>query len=176
MLYRRARVPGATYFFTVNQANRTNGFLIKEFDTLYHAIRKTKSKYPFKILAYVILPDHLHLIMTLPENDSNYSLRWSMIKSLFSKQIIFSEPISAARIKKRERGIWQRRFWEHLIRDEADLENHVNYIHFNPVKHGYVNNPIDWKFSSIHSYIQKGIIPYNWAECYQSEASILFGE
>ncbi|HAU1297082.1 TPA: transposase [Legionella pneumophila] len=163
MQYRRALLPGSTYFFTVNLANRTNGILIKEIDLLLYAIRTTKAQYPFKIIAYVILPDHLHLIMILPEHDSNYSLRWSMIKSLFSRQIPCLELISTARKSKRERGIWQRRFWEHLIRDELDLEHHVNYIHFNPVKHGYVQKASDWKYSSIHRSIQKGIISSDWA-------------
>lgn len=115
MHYIRARAPGAKYFFTVNLANRSNGILIKEIDNLRNAIQTTKVKYPFKINAYVVLSAHMHLIMTLPNNDSNFSLRWSMIKALFSKRICCSESITAARKKKRERGIWQRRFWEHLI-------------------------------------------------------------
>ncbi|HAT6977693.1 TPA: transposase [Legionella pneumophila] len=176
MQYRRALLPGATYFFTVNLANRTNGILIKEIDSLLYAIRTTKAQYPFKIVAYAILPDHLHLIMILPEHDSNYSLRWSMIKSLFSKQIPCLELISPARKNKRERGIWQRRFWEHLIRDELDLEHHVNYIHFNPVKHGYVPKASDWKYSSIHRYIQKGIITSDWACSDTVHTTNQFGE
>lgn len=163
MRYIRTRVPGSRYFFTVNLANRANDLLINEFDILRNAIYMTKIKYPFKTNAYVVLPDHMHIIMTLPPNDSNFSLRWSMIKGLFSKQISHTESIALARKKKRERGIWQRRFWEHLIRDELDYEYHVNYIHFNPVKHGYVDKPSNWQYSSIHSYIEKGILPNDWA-------------
>ncbi len=163
MRYIRARVPGAVYFFTVNLADRKHGILIKEISVLRNAISATKTKYPFKIPAYVILPDHLHLMMSLPENDHDYSIRWRMLKGFFSKQIQRSELISTARKKKRERGIWQRRFWEHLIRDEKDYEHHVNYIHYNPVKHGYVKKASDWKYSSIHSYLQKGIVSEDWA-------------
>ncbi|WP_419420559.1 REP-associated tyrosine transposase [Legionella sp. D16C41] len=176
MQYRRVFLAGATYFFTVNLANRTNDILIKEINLLSNVIQITKTKYPFKILAYVILPNHLHLIMSLPENDSNYSLRLRMIKSLFSKEFPCLEPITPARQKKRERGIWQRRFWEHLIRDELDLENHVNYIHFNPVKHGYVQKASNWRYSSIHRYIQRGIITNDWAWCDTLPADNHFGE
>lgn len=173
MQYRRARVPGATYFFTVNLVNRTKGILIEEIISLRRAFHICKAKYPFKLLAYVILPDHLHLMMSLPENDSNYSIRLSMIKSMFSKQIHCSEAITAIRKKKRERGIWQRRFWEHLIRDDLDFEHHVNYIHFNPVKHGYVTKGSDWEYSSIHNYIKKGRITKDWG---WYETSDNFGE
>lgn len=162
MRYIRSKIPGATYFFTVNLANRSHGILIKKINILRNAIQITKTRYPFKINAYVILPDHIHLMMTLPEDDRNFSIRWSMIKSCFSQKISPYETISASRKKKRERAIWQRRFWEHLIRDEKDYEQHVNYIHFNPVRHGYVNKPSHWKYSSIHHYILEKVIPEDW--------------
>jgi len=131
--------------------------------------------YPFEIDGIVVLPDHLHMIMQLPKDDSNYSLRWNMIKGIFSKQILANEKITSARKNKRERGIWQRRFWEHLIRDQRDYEEHINYIHYNPVKHGYVSSPKEWKYSSIHRYIRDKIIAENWT-CAIEPTSDTFGE
>jgi putative transposase len=118
--------------------------------------------YPLVIESVVILPDHIHIIMKLPEHDGNFSIRWNMIKGIFSKQIQQTEAISAAREKKRERGIWQRRFWEHLIRDDLDYERHINYIHYNPVKHGYVSKPNDWPYSSIHKFIRNNVFSSQW--------------
>ena len=163
MQYRRANVAGASYFFTVNLHNRNSKLLIEHIDELRFAFKKVRSLYYFKIDSIVILPDHLHMIMTLPENDANYSLRWNIIKSIFTRRIALFEPISQARKNKRERGIWQRRFWEHLIRDELDYIQHVNYIHYNPVKHGYVAKPSDWEYSSIHHFIKLGILTKDWA-------------
>ena len=111
----------------------------------------------------VVLPDNLHTLWQLPNHDANYSMRWNLIKRRFSRALPKTERISASRQKKGERGIWQRRYWEHLIRDDEDFERHVNYIHYNPVKHGYVSSPVDWSYSSIHRYIQNGIISNNWA-------------
>lgn len=128
-------------------------------------------QYPFKIEAIVILPDHLHLIMSLPQEKGDYSLRWNFIKGSFSKQIIHNKGISNYQKNRRERGIWQNRFWEHLIRDEMDFENHVNYIHFNPVKHGYIKRARDWQYSSIHKFIKNGIIEQDWG--YDSDFSLL---
>ncbi|PNT85618.1 REP-associated tyrosine transposase [Coxiella burnetii] len=113
-------------------------------DQLRLSFSQVKLNHPFKIEAIVILPDHLHMIMTLPENDAKYSQRWNLIKGYFSRSIEKNERISMSRKSKRERGIWQRRFWEHLIRNEDVFEKHVNYIHYNPVKHGCVENPMDW--------------------------------
>jgi len=111
------------------------------------------------------LPDHMHMIMTLPSGDNNYSLRWSLIKGNFSRNINpfkYREIISSSCKQNRERGIWQRRFWEHLTRDDNEVEHYTNYIHYNPVKHGYVTSASKWKFSSIHQYIAKGMIPPGW--------------
>ncbi len=143
MQYRRANITGATYFFTVNLANRKNTLLIDEFDQLRIVINKVKKQHPFKLDALVILPDHLHAIWTLPAHDNDFAKRWMLIKAGFSRCIPDDELINKSRQKKGERGIWQRRYWEHLIRDEDDYEKHVNYIHYNPVKHGYVNAAID---------------------------------
>lgn len=170
MRYRRLIIPGGTYFFTVNLQNRKSTLLIKYIDALRSAFHHAKLHYPFVIDAIVILPDHLHAIITLPENDANFSLRWNLIKGSFSRQLPIKEIISPVQKNRRERGIWQKRFWEHLIRDELDFENHVNYIHYNPVKHGHVTHPIDWPYSSIHQFIRKGILHHHWiAEIQQHE-------
>lgn len=175
MQYRRTLVCGATYFFTINLQNRKNTLLTEHIHCLRSAFRKVQQKYPFFVDAIVILPDHLHMIMTLPTEDLSYSIRLSLIKANFSRQINIDETISASRQKKRERGIWQRRFWEHLIRDTTDYEHHINYIHYNPVKHGYVKNPSDWLYSSIHRYIRVGILNKKWGITDDFEDSF-FGE
>jgi putative transposase len=164
MRYRRYDINGATYFFTVNLADRKSQLLTENIDALRTAFRKVQKTYPFEIVAMVVLPDHLHAIWHLPENDADFSLRWSLIKAAFSKAFSKIEHISASRKIKRERGIWQRRFWEHLIRDDNDLEKHVAYIHFNPVKHGYVSKVIDWLYSSIHKAIARCDVGQCWAD------------
>ena len=163
MRYRRANITGATYFFTVNLADRNSQLLTENIELLRTAFRKVQQTHPFEIVAMVVMPDHLHAIWHLPENDADFSLRWSLIKAAFSKAFSKTENISASRQNKRERGIWQRRFWEHLIGDDNDLEKHVAYIHFNPVKHGYVNKAVDWPYSSIHKAIARGDVDPCWA-------------
>ncbi|MDF1688161.1 MAG: transposase [Cycloclasticus sp.] len=158
MQYRRADIKGATYFFTVNLANRKKTALVDNIDALRESIRTVKNRHPFKIDAMVIMPNHLHAMLTLPEGDNDYATRWSLIKSGFSRQIPKIESISPSRATKGERGIWQRRYWEHCIRDDRDYEAHVNYIHDNPVKHGYVKHAVDWPYSSIHQHIKSGYI------------------
>jgi len=162
MRYRRAFYLGATYFFTFNLLDRSSSLLINEVDKLRIAFQQVRLLHPFEIDGIVILPDHVHMLITLPEGDSNYSLRIRLIKRLFSKQIKSKELISSSRLSKGERGIWQRRFWEHVVRDEKDFENHLNYILYNPVKHGYVTKAADWRFSSIHRSIRKGEISRSW--------------
>jgi putative transposase len=165
MRYRRATTPGATYFFTVNLAERKSRLLVDHVESLKASISHVKSAYPFVIDAMVIMPNHLHSIWTLPEGDSDFSTRWNLKKGGFSRRITKGERVSASRQSKGELGIWQRRFWEHLIRDDNDFERHVDYIHYNPVKHGFVNRPEDWPFSSIHRYIKDGILGEDWACC-----------
>jgi putative transposase len=150
MDYRRTYVDGGCYFFTVALANREGDLLVQHIETLRAAFRYVKERHPFKIDAMVVLPDHLHCIWTLPEGDCDYAKRWALIKIYFSKKIPKTELVNTSRIKKGERGVWQRRFWEHVIRDERDFLNHMEYIHINPIKHGYVLNAIDWPYSSIH--------------------------
>ncbi len=164
MHYRRAWVPGGTYFFTVVLADRSQKLLTEHIDILRRTMRDVRSRHPFEILAMVVLPDHLHAIWQLPEGDSAYPTRWALIKSDFSRQIAPSEHITLSRHLKRERGIWQRRYWEHCIPNEHDLNRHIDYIHFNPVKHGHVERAIDWPYSSIHRYVRQGVLPENWAD------------
>jgi putative transposase len=165
MRYRRANIAGATYFFTVNLADRKSHLLIEQIDLLRSVVRKIRHSHPFDIIAMVVLPDHLHAIWRLPENDANFPLRWSLIKATFSRAMPKTEVILHSKKMKRERGIWQRRYWEHQIRDDDDLEKHVAYIHFNPVKHGYVARAVDWPYSSIHREIMKGNMTEDWGYC-----------
>ncbi len=118
--------------------------------------------HPFEIDALVVLPDHLHMVWTLPSQDDDYPTRWMLIKAGFSRKIPGAEQRRASRIRKGERGIWQRRYWEHLIRDQQDYARHVDCIHYNPVKHGYVSRPADWAHSSIHRYIERGQLTADW--------------
>jgi putative transposase len=161
--YRRIKEPGGSYFFTANLASRrNNSLLVEHVDALREVIRKVKNAHPFSIDAIVILPDHLHYIWTMPAGDVDYAERWNLIKSGFSRCIPRGEYRSESRIKRGERGIWQRHFWEHRIRDEEDLRNHIDYIHWNPVKHDLVSRVQDWPHSSFHAYVSRGLLPLNW--------------
>ena len=158
--YRRAQFDGGYYFFTVITYKRRK-FLTNENARLClrQAIQATKEKNHFDIIAFCLLPNHLHCVWKLPEGDSNYSLRWSRIKTGFSKLYLKSGGVecsqSHSRNIKRERGIWQRRFWEHQIRDEKDLQRHVDYIHYNPLKHELVEHVEDWAWSTYHRYYRE---------------------
>lgn len=163
MDYRRALIPGGTYFFTVNLADRTSRLLVQRVDTLRNVVRDVRQRHPFEIVAWVVLPDHIHAIWKLPAGDADFPTRWALIKAGFSRCIAPVEKISPSRATKGERGIWQRRFWEHLIRDENDLGRHVDYIHINPVKHGHAAKASDWPWSSIHRYIRDGALAVDWA-------------
>ena len=121
-----------------------------------------KQQRPFDINAAVVLPDHLHCIWTLPPGDNDYSIRWNLLKAHFSRSIDKGERVSASRISKRARGIWQRRFWAHLIIDERDFNQHIDYIHWNPVKHRWAKQVADWPHSSFHGYLKRGIYPLDW--------------
>ncbi|WP_339138387.1 MAG: transposase [Candidatus Electrothrix sp. GW3-4] len=164
MQYRRVYVPGGTYFFTVNLADRSQTLLVDHIDDLRDAVQNVLTSHPFCIDVMVVLPDHLHAIWTLPEGDANYPMRWSLIKAGFSRCIPADEQRSKSRIAKGERGIWQRRYWEHLIRDEQDYMNHVNYIHYNQVKHGHVARVADWPYSTFHQAVKNGQYPPDWSE------------
>jgi len=160
--YRRWRVSGGSYFFTVNLLNRKRALLVDYIDALRDAFRHVRSNHPYHIDAIVVLPDHLHCIWTLPKGDDRFSIRWQLIKAIFSRAVPMMESRSRSRRLRGERGIWQRRFWEHVLRDEQDYAQHVDYIHYNPVKHGLVAKPIDWPHSSLHSYVQRGVLNEDW--------------
>lgn len=165
MQYRRVFRPGGTYFFTAVTFNRKHIFIDEgSVELLRQAFRYTMVNHPFSIYAAIIMPDHIHMVWTLPADSDDYPTRWRLIKSYFSKnyQPTTSDPVTDSRMLKGEKTIWQRRYWEHLIRDEEDLQRHVDYIHYNPVKHGLAKSPAVWKYSSIHSFIQSGIYPVDW--------------
>ena len=164
MDYRRLWQPGGCYFFTVNlQQRQNNNLLLQHIDALRTAVRRTRKHYPFTIHGWVVLPDHLHCLLELPNNDSDFAKRWRLIKMLFSKHIPATEYRNPARQQRRERGIWQRRYWEHLIRNQQDFNAHLDYIHINPVKHGLVDYVKDWPYSTFHYCVAQGLYPENWA-------------
>jgi putative transposase len=160
--YRRAKVEGGTFFFTVTIADRSGDLLVRNIDRLRSTYRQVQEWYPFRTIAICILPDHLHSIWSLPEADTDFALRWRLIKSGFSRGLDRSARRSASKIAKRDKGIWQRRYWEHAIRDDVDLARHVDYIHFNPVKHGYVSRVCDRPHSSFPRYVARGDLPADW--------------
>lgn len=162
MRYRRARLAGGSYFFTVNLSDRRRHLLVESVDLLRAAIRDVKRRHPFHIDAMVILPDHLHAIWTLPPGDSDFPTRWMLIKAGFTRRVAVDEPRNASRTRHGERGLWQRRYWEHAIRDDDDYAQHVAYIHYNPVKHGHTQRAADWPYSSIHRYIAEGLVDAEW--------------
>lgn len=160
--YRRARVPGATYFFTVTLRNRESDLLVRQIDLLRSAFRTVRKRKPFRIDAVVVLPDHLHTIWTLPEGDDDFPSRWQALKAHFTR-LVNDRGESTTRNTSGEYDLWQRRYWEHLIRDDTDFERHVDYIHYNPVKHLLVGRPMDWPWSSIHRFVRLGSVPTAWA-------------
>jgi REP-associated tyrosine transposase len=161
--YRRNRIPGASYFFTVNLFERSSDLLVVHIDALREAVRTVKERCAFHIDAWVVLPDHMHCMWTLPEGDFNFPGRWRDIKTAFSKSLPAVERRSEVMIQRGERGIWQRRYWEHTIRNDHDYAVHFDYIHFNPVKHRLVEHPADWPFSSFHHCVRAGLYPIQWA-------------
>lgn len=162
MRYRRATAAGGTYFFTVNLADRDADTLVRHIDGLRVVTDRVKQRHPFLIAAMAVLPKHLHAVWRLPSGDADYPLRWSLIKAGFSRQIERNERISQSRVKRRERGLWQRRYWEHQIRDEADPAGHVEYVHYNPVKHGWVARAADRPHSALNGYIERGLVAVDW--------------
>jgi len=165
MRYRRSQTPGATFFFTVVTYNRKRILCLGDNPRhLKQSLEAVKTDHPFTVDAIVLLPDHLHCIWTLPQGDNDFSNRWMLIKSKFTKICFdpFTSTLNPSRIQKREKGIWQRRFWEHQIRDEQDYARHVDYIHYNPVKHRLAKSPIDWKYTSFHRFVKNGIYHADW--------------
>ena len=161
--YRRMHVPGGTYFFTVNLLERRRRLLVERIDDLRASFRESHAVRPFELLAIVVLPDHLHCVWRLPTGDADNANRWAQIKSGFSRRMPMTERRSGRRIACRERGIWQRRYWEHSIRDDDDLRRHVDYIHYNPVKHGHARRAVDWPYSSFRRWVAADVYPLDWA-------------
>ncbi len=165
MQYRRSRTNGATYFFTVLTYKRKR-ILLKEDNVkiIKEAFKEIATKRPFKIDAFILLPDHIHCIWTLPEGDDDFSTRWRLIRSYFTRRcdIKFRDNQTSNMQTKGLQGVWQQRFWEHQVRDEGDFASHVDYIHYNPVKHGLIKTPHEWPYSTFHKYVKKGIYDVYW--------------
>ena len=179
--YRRASAPGGTFFFTVvTYRRRPLLTLPKSRQALRDVIEDVRQRYPFSIDAWVLLPEHLHCIWTLPKGDSGYSLRWGLIKSGFSKNTrgIFhvNEWMNDSRLHHRESTVWQRRFWEHLIRNEEEYRAYMDYIHYNPVKHAHVKRAVDWPYSTFHRCVKNGIYPEDWGYTIVQDCGYRFGE
>ena len=165
--YRRFTVPGSAIFFTVVTYQRRS-FLTDPLARrcLREAFQRVRATRPFALPAIVLLPDHLHALWIRPPGDAGYSVRWRRIKEEFTERYLQhggeERPRSASRHRRKERGLWQRRFWEHTIQDEYDFERHVDYIHYNPIKHGLATCPRDWIYSSFHSWVSRGDYPPDW--------------
>jgi putative transposase len=172
--YRRNFLPGGTFFITATLADRRSRMLVEHIEPLRSAMRLTRRRYPFALDAIVILPDHLHVVMTLPEADADFSIRWSLIKRRFTRAVV-SAGVPVVRRVQGEVALWQRRFWEHTIRDDRDFDRHVDYIHYNPVKHCLVTRVRDWPYSSFHRYVRLGLLPPDWGGEFQQEPAH-FGE
>ena len=160
--YRRDNTPGSTWFFTLNLADRRSKLLTDNIALLRSSFANVMRHHPWHIDAIVILPDHLHTICTLPPGDADFPLRWRLIKTNYSRALPKFENLSSSRRRKGERGIWQRRYWEHRIRDDRDFARHVDYIHYNPLKHGYVQQVRDWPWSSFHRFVRTELLPEDW--------------
>jgi putative transposase len=158
---RYVRAKGNIFFFTVVLAQRPSDLLVDEIERLRHVYQAVQRRHPFETVAICILPDHVHALWALPEHDTDFAMRWSLIKSGFSRGID-ARARSMSKVAKREKGIWQRRYWEHAIRNDADFERHIDYIHFNPVKHGYVTTVADWPYSSFHRHVEQGLLAKDW--------------
>ncbi len=161
--YRRNRVAGGTYFFTVTLQNRNRSLLVDYIEDLRKSVQDVRREHPFHIDAWVVLPEHLHAIWTLPLEDADYSTRWKRIKRQFTNRLVEA----GVAVKKNRRGeydLWQNRFWEHTIRNESDFTRHFDYIHCNPVKHGLVKRVRDWPYSTFHRYVKAGIYPADWGD------------
>lgn len=167
--YRRPCIPGGTYFITQVTYQRVP-WLCRDVgrQALRDAIITVKKSYPFSIDAIVLLPEHFHCLLTLPPDDADFSVRLKLIKihvtRHYGSALEINRTVSESRQKRGERNLWQRRYWEHWIRDERDFATHCDYIHYNPVKHGLCKAPQDWPFSSVHRFIAEGIYPSHWCQ------------
>ena len=172
--YRRNLAAGGTFFLTAALADRRSSALIDQIAALRLAVTQTRKQRPFVLEAIVVLPDHLHIMLTLPQDDADFSTRLSLIKRRFTAAVL-KAGIAAKRHPSGEIALWQRRFWEHTIRNEKDFERHVDYIHFNPVKHQLVTTVRDWPYSSFHRYVRLGLLPQDWAGDFR-QSQTGFGE
>ncbi|MGV6810792.1 MAG: REP-associated tyrosine transposase [Brevirhabdus sp.] len=163
MRYRRDKTPGGTWFFTVCLKQRGGTLLTDRVDLLRRCVAETRVSQPFGIVAWVVLPDHMHCIWTLPEGDADFPNRWKAIKGRFSRAIPDRPEFRAAARRPREKGVWQNRYWEHRIRDRRDLGNHLRYSYLKPVRNGLATKAQDWPFSSIHRDIRQGLLPPDWS-------------
>jgi putative transposase len=161
--YRRAKVAGACYFLTLTLQDRSSDLRVRHHLELGRALRYMQLCKPCSLPAIVLLPDHVHMLMTLPVGDADYSSRIRLCKSSFVSALRKRVDVDVRLNAKGEANVWQRRFWEHLIRDEQDFAAHVDYIHINPLKHGLVETLEDWRFSSFHRYVRAGLLPAHWA-------------
>ncbi len=179
--YRRSNTAGATFFFTVVMYRRqrilTDDAVRR---ALHDAIVRVRDRYPFTVDAWVLLPDHLHCLWTLPPGDADFGVRWSWIKRLVTRAVaadyVALGERNASRLARRESTIWQRRFWEHQIRDDADFAAHMDYIHFNPVKHGLAGRVADWPYSTFHRLVREGVYPEDWGGADAAASQCGFGE
>jgi len=170
--YQRSWVEGGTFFFTVVTCNRAPILTADNARPLLHsAWMEVCGRHPFTTVAVCLLPDHLHCIWSLPEGDADYARRWSEIKRIFTKgyliQVGPGGERNESRLQRREAAIWQRRFWEHTIRDEQDLNRHLDYIHYNPLKHGLVKRVSEWPWSSFHRYVKMGFYTEGWGDVFE---------
>ncbi|MDO5638763.1 MAG: transposase [Neisseria sp.] len=173
--YRRNYVRGGTFFFTVKLADPKSHLLVEHIDLLRESYVYIQKRYPFETVAACILPNHIHAIWTLPDGDDDYSLRWKLVKRRFSDYFPHAQNRSPSKLKRHEKGIWQRRFYEQTVFDEADLRRCVAYVYFNPLKHGLVGSVREWPFSSFHRDVEKGLFPADWGGSLES-AVMNFGE
>ena len=160
--YRRNFVAGGSYFFTVALADRSSRLLTDHIELLRQAVLETNTKMPFVLDAMVVLPEHLHCIWTLPPGDSDYPRRWKILKGIFSRHLPKVGQRSNSLLAKGESGIWQRRHWEHTLRNEEDIHRHLDYIRYNPVKHGHASSVGEWPYSIFNRYVEKGMYPADW--------------
>ncbi len=160
--YRRVRLPGGTFFFTVNLQDRGCDLLVARIDALRAAFARTRRDRPFELIAAVVLPEHLHVLWRLPLGDADNATRWRQIKSLFTREVGARGPLRQSQTHRREAAVWQRRYWERAIRDDNDLRAHIDYIHYTPVRHGLVERARDWPHSSFHRYVRDGVLSVDW--------------
>lgn len=173
MRYKRMKVEGASYFFTLVTHERRKLFAERECVALFEsAVSRIRERHPFEVEALVVLPDHLHTLWQLPPGTADYSTRWRLIKEAFTKAYLKRYPppnVNPSRRARGEQSLWQRRFWEHLVRDDRDFGDHLDYIHLNPVRHGFVSSPSEWPHSSFSKWVERGVYEPNWGSGEKAE-------